>query len=139
VPNLAAMRQSEGIAISNDIWKICWPIIATFHKKSSNRSSRHCVICDTTVSPGNFCSSFLSDAVDWTCQHRKKSFICSACDEDFLLKVSLQKQDCLETECQGKLFVKIAEIEARLGDSESFRKCASTSSHLIKRYKQRLT
>jgi len=122
MPDLAAIRQSDGVAISHDVWKICWPVIAAFYVKPTNQFDRLCLICNTSVPPGNFCSSFLSDAVDRTCQHRENGFICSACDEDFLLRVSLQKQECLELDCPGKLSIKIAEIEARLGDSKPFQK-----------------
>ena len=102
-------------APSNEAWTICWPVIAAFAAKSNNKFPRYCMLCHTSVPAENFCSTFVSEAVAWSCSHQEKGIICSACDDDFLLRVSLQRQKCLEQGCKGDLSVKMEVVEEKMG------------------------
>ena len=100
---------------TTEAWKICWPVIIAFEAVSRNRFPRYCMLCHTSVPAENFCSTFASEAVSWSCSHREKGFLCSVCNEDFLTRVSLQRQKCFEKGCKGDLSVKMEVVKEKMG------------------------
>lgn len=117
------MLDGDALVMSIADLEKCWPVIRAFaYKSGGSRFKQRCMVCGSTVAPGKYFSSFISHAVAWTCEHEYGEFICSACDEDFLWRVSLRKQKCLRADCGGDLSVKMAEVERRLGsDSVAFK------------------
>jgi hypothetical protein len=106
----------------SDAWDVAWPVVAAFSVKANNPYARYCMTCHRSVPSGEFCSNFVSLAVQWSCSHQEKGIVCGKCDEEFLMKVSMGQQKCWEPGCKGELSVKMDVVEEKMGNSQAFKR-----------------
>jgi hypothetical protein len=113
-----------------DIWILCWKLNLEFQTKLS--SLHKCIVCGSDVKGGPYVSNFVSDAVFCGQHHRWDSFgkdaahsrkcICTTCDEDLLMSITMRKQKCFAEGCESVLNIDKGVVREKVADEELIEK-----------------
>ena len=95
-------------------WKTCYEVNNyAFVTKPETVAYLTCVQCRTPLQSTKRYSSVL-EATEWPCGHQMSGYLCTACDQDYLLRVTQRQQRCLFPSCEALVKVKLEEVEDRL-------------------------
>jgi len=108
----------------DDNWVLCWKIDLHFHRRTTYPSV--CLICAKTVGSGSYVSTFVQEATE--CRRHEQIFpdasgpekksICSFCNKDLLLNVTLRKQKCFSSDCGCFASVKEKIVRAKVDEEK---------------------
>lgn len=105
----------------NADWVLCWWIDLDFHEKLEKNTL--CDICGRLVQNQSFVSTFIYKAA--SCWRHGPCFlksdnscVCSFCNKDLSLKITLRKQKCFNSDCECFLRVDKGAVCDKVGNTD---------------------
>jgi hypothetical protein len=99
-----------------DEWIICWKVNLGFQVKQTSKQS--CVSCGKLEETGRYLSTFVKDIVSCRKYHgwKQTGLICTDCDRDMVLKITLRKQKCFAEGCELILNIDSQALSGKVKD-----------------------
>jgi len=79
---------------------LCWKVNLGFQVKQTSQQS--CVACGKLEETGRYLSTFVKDIVSCRKNHawERTGLVCTGCDRDMVLNITLRKQKCFAEGCE---------------------------------------